>query len=450
MSEISILGFKPDSESPDTDIIHWAILISPLTTNRSEPQKHKARFFSPRSSKTSMSQDDESQLFDMHDHRLRQQTYPVPIVRDESPSTSTSPSPSVPTTVVASNTTNRIFSLTETLDSSTSSLPATNDATPTTTSITSVTNQTLPLYLRIKLGTHHSSPHKAAQKLYSVLYCTPTYGPEDDWLRAALDTLLGSGLLEPSTNINIGVPLESYDASRVHDFAREAAKEAIILSESQHRPQPRLDPQDYNDPDSELNPVLEMDYPAHLARIAGVKALFRPHSHSFSRRSTRSSSSLHSSAPSTPRSLSQTHLQVVEPDVHPQQPQPQLEPRPLPQPASLADEPPPAYTPSNPPSPTLTSSVPVPTPAASTAISTGTATATSTGTRTTPTPLEARATGVRKSKNHATAFLSGHYKSFLGLRISQSPNACRQHNSTRPAQERWSFERQDDPYAGLM
>ncbi|EHY52122.1 hypothetical protein HRR83_003313 [Exophiala dermatitidis] len=497
MSELSILGFKPSSQSPDTDIVHWAILVSPLMPAGAETQKtHKPRFFSRRSSIRSDNRhedDSDTRLFDMHDHQLRQQIYPIPVEGSEEPSSTTTTAPPSevterpsisPSEDVNSPTSSSIQ------DTSASPAPATTSTTTTstptasatTTSITfTPTNETLPLCLRIKLGTHHSCPHKVVKKLSDLLYQTPTYGPEDDWLRAAVETTLEAGMLEnPSSNsssTNITVPVETYDAGRIVEFAREAAKEAVLSLQSGSNQE-------------DAAQVTELDYPAHLARIAGVKALFGQHNHhsnhslSSLRRSRQSSLSLRSPSPAsstasragTPRTQSRTRLAAAPATVEPIQVQAasDSEPQPQPQPQSrtstptipsssmIPNDPPPAYTPSNPPSPTYSVSaaeIPISTPAAQ---SLAPAQAPP---QTTSTP---RPDSTRQPQQHpqkkctssklaaASSLLSSassrSKRSFLGLRISPSPNACRQQagGNNRPARHRWSYERQDDPYAGLM
>ncbi|EXJ96146.1 hypothetical protein A1O1_01272 [Capronia coronata CBS 617.96] len=530
MSEISVLGFKPSSQSSDTDTVHWAVLVSPATTNGGEASKSKPRFFSHRYSKSSgHSQECESQLFDMHDHRPRQQKYPVPVKAAGESSSSTSISSSISSSSpsaehIQDNDSNMNWS-NGIQEPVLSPSPSSSTSTATTTSITSPTNQPLPLYLRIKLGTHRSSPPKLAQKLSSLLYDTPTYGPEDDWLRAVLDMLTGSGILDTNhitttttgttsttstSSNNLAVPSWSYDTGRILDFACEAAREATAQHEDEN---PNLR--------STTSPVLELDYAADMARTAGVKATFvqphHNHNNSFSRRSTRSSASLRSSPTSTPRTQSQTHLQeqivggsdpavqtssapVTTPAVtpaavavptptpgseqpqsqpqqqsHQLQPQPQPEPQPQSQAQSYAsiippDEPPPAYTLSNPPDPThrnWPAPIPVPVPEPSQVSAPGAtpfATPNSNNTNNSNSNSNSNSIAATRSKSKSKsrkdptpALRSGRYKSFLGLRISSSPNACHglddnsnSRNKTRSMRQKWSFERQDDPYGGLM
>ncbi|KAL2427177.1 hypothetical protein ABEF95_009795 [Exophiala dermatitidis] len=504
MSELSILGFKPSSQSPDTDIVHWAILVSPLTPNGAETQKtHKPRFFSRRSSIRSDNRhedDSDTRLFDMHDHQLRQQTYPIPVEGPEEPASTTTTSPpsevterpsTSPSEDVNSPTSSSIQDTSFSSPSATTSTTTTTTTTPTasatTTSITfTPTNETLPLCLRIKLGTHHSCPHKVVKKLSDLLYQTPTYGPEDDWLRAAVDMMLEAGMLEnPSSNsssTNITVPVETYDAGRIIEFAREAAKEAVLSL------QPGFNPEDAGI----LPQVTELDYPAHLARIAGVKALFGQHNHhsnhslSSLRRSRRSSLSLRSPSPAssaspagTPRTQSRTRLAAATPaTVEAIQVQAatdsESQPRPQPQsrtstptiPSSSSsmipnDDPPPAYTPSNPPSPTFgVSAAEIPTPALAGPSSAPAPPQPTSTPPPDPDPSRQQQPQQKKSTSSklaaASSLLSSassrSKRSFLGLRISPSPNACRQQagGNNRPVRHRWSYERQDDPYAGLM
>ncbi len=221
MSEIFILGFLPDSESTTPLPIHWSILISPVkgtdTCSESQPQpKSKPRLFRHNNSSHKQSPTDTA-LFDMHDHQLRQQPFPVP-----SPASSST-------------------------DLDTSSETATTTA--ATTSITSsIPNHPLRLAIRIALATHHSPPSKLAPKLSTILYQTPTYGPSDDWLRAALEQLISADILESDADI--------YKASSILDF--------IHASTAQHA----------QDLSSSSGRVVDFDYSAQLSRTAQVKAMF--------------------------------------------------------------------------------------------------------------------------------------------------------------------------------
>lgn len=222
MSEIFILGFLPDSEGTTPLPIHWSILISPIkgtdTSSVSQPQiKSKPRLFRHNNSSHKQSLTDTA-LFDMHDHQLRQQPFPVP-----SPASSST-------------------------DLNTSTSSGTTTAATTTTSITSsIPNHPLRLAIRIALATHHSPPSKLSPKLSTILYQTPTYGPSDDWLRAALEQLISADILESDTHM--------YKASSILDF--------IHTSTAQHA-------QDL----SSSGRVVDLDYTAQLSRTAQVKAMF--------------------------------------------------------------------------------------------------------------------------------------------------------------------------------
>ncbi|KAK5376061.1 hypothetical protein LTR20_000474 [Exophiala xenobiotica] len=234
MSEISILGFLPDSEGTTTPLpMHWSILISPVkgtagTSSMSQPQsKSKPRLFRPNSSSHKQSSTDTT-LFDMHDHQLRQQPFPIasPVSSSHDFGTSTS-----------------------------------SGTTTTTTSITSsIPNHPLHLAIRIALSTHHSPPSKLSPKLSTILYQTPTYGPPDDWLRAALEQLISANILEsPDASAHI-----DYKASSILDFIHASlpipAQDLSLSSSS---------------PD---HVVVDLDYPAQLSRTAQVKAMFnQPH-----------------------------------------------------------------------------------------------------------------------------------------------------------------------------
>ncbi len=92
---------------------------------------------------------------------------------------------------------------------------------------------------------------------------TPTYGPEEDWLRAALDALVASGVLEP---LQPTTTTASYDVDSVLAFAGEAVKEH--LQTRVDRPASR---------GVEEEEVLALDYASHVHAMAGVKAMFAPH-----------------------------------------------------------------------------------------------------------------------------------------------------------------------------
>ncbi|KIW72130.1 hypothetical protein PV04_00350 [Phialophora macrospora] len=227
MSQITVLGFTPAqlvSSSGGANAIHWAILLSPTSSASHSPQQSPAAtrpkaksFFS---SQLRFSKDDSkaaaspaTALFDMHQHQLRQQEFPVPIKSSE---------PSEP-----------------------------SEPHRTTTSISSdIRNKPFSLSVRVFLSTHSLPVEKLAKKLSSLLYHTPTYGPEEDWLRAALDMLVGSGILEPAA---------AFDSDLVLAFVGESAKEYLSqIERGQH---------------SE-HEVLELDYAKHIREMESVRAMF--------------------------------------------------------------------------------------------------------------------------------------------------------------------------------
>ncbi|OCT54413.1 hypothetical protein CLCR_00903 [Cladophialophora carrionii] len=224
MSQITILGFtpaQPVSSSQGANAIHWAILLSPTSSAPQQPQattRPKAKSFF--SSQRRVVKDDNdvrtgpgTALFDMHKHQLRQQEFPVPI---------RSSGPTGPT-----------------------------DTPRTTTSISSdVPNEPFTLSVRILLSTHSLSVAKLAPKLSPLLYRTPTYGPEEDWLRAALDMLVGADILEPAA---------AFDADLVLAFAGDAVKEYLGQIEQGHHTG---------------HDVLELDYAKHVREMESVRAMF--------------------------------------------------------------------------------------------------------------------------------------------------------------------------------
>jgi len=246
MSQISILGFTPASSSDASAApIHWAILVSPLTTGAptkstvmapdSRPKTKSAKSFfrrhdaAPPRSETPVV---ESALFDMHNHQLRQQPFPVPL----------------PTAAPAE----------EEADSSNDNTVPSTPGPTTTTIISSPKDQQHHLVLRVKLAMHHNGPQKLAPKVSEHLYSTPTYGPEDDWLLAALDELIAAGLLESTSSGSSPQVAVVFDADAIVQFCREAVKE-----------RPSRAPSASND-------VYEVDYAAHVAKNAEVKAMFSP------------------------------------------------------------------------------------------------------------------------------------------------------------------------------
>ncbi|KAK4945280.1 hypothetical protein LTR10_015439 [Elasticomyces elasticus] len=128
----------------------------------------------------------------MHNHQLRQQQFPIPV--------SSSSDPEAESKVVK--------------------------------------GKPLRLIIRIALSTHRSDPQKLASRVSTLFYGTPTYGPEDDWLRAALEELIYARILDSETS--------SYDVDGILNYARGAA----------------------------TNPSLGFDYAAHMTRTAQVKEMF--------------------------------------------------------------------------------------------------------------------------------------------------------------------------------
>ncbi|KAI1613886.1 hypothetical protein EDD37DRAFT_480083 [Exophiala viscosa] len=212
MSQISILGFAPPTPSQDPSgpgPIHWSILVSPSkdlqTTQQPQSKPKKSRFLQRWQSPAQPQQPVfESTLFDMHNHQLRQQQYPVPISHPEEESNA-----------------------------------PTSEATTDITS--SLEGKPHRLVLRIALSTHPSTSQKLATKVSTLLYATPTYGPEDDWLRAALEELIFARILDSETI--------SYDVDAILNYARGAATNPAIG-------------------------VQELDYAAHMTRTTQVKEMF--------------------------------------------------------------------------------------------------------------------------------------------------------------------------------
>ena len=228
MSQISILGFTPAQMVPSPEAansIHWSFLLSPASSSADSAQQQNPTSVRPRArsffssqrrlsrqeSNTSDSSSADPTLFDIHNHQLRQQQYPVS--RDPSDLAEFS---------------------------------------PLTSSISSdIPNKPFTLSLRIVLSTHHPLPvSKLSRRFSSILYHTPTYGPEEDWLRAALDALVTLQILEPAT---------SFDADLILAFAGESVKEYLAhIEHNQHSEQK----------------VLELDYAKHVHEMAAVRAMF--------------------------------------------------------------------------------------------------------------------------------------------------------------------------------
>ena len=222
MSQITVLGFTPAQlvSSESANAIHWSILLSPSPaesprTQSSLTTRPKVRsFFSsqrrPSKDDSNKASSPETALFDNHNHQLRQQEFPVPIKSSE---------PSSPLR--------------------------------TTTSISSdITNKPSTLSLRIHLSTHPFPVSILAEKVSTLLYRTPTYGSEEDWLRAALDMLVGAAIFEP---------MASFDADLVLAFAGQAVKEYLAQIEQGRQSE---------------HEVLELDYARHLREMESVRAMF--------------------------------------------------------------------------------------------------------------------------------------------------------------------------------
>ncbi|OQV01117.1 hypothetical protein CLAIMM_06524 [Cladophialophora immunda] len=357
MSQITVLGFSPSrSAEQGVNAIHWAILLTPATEAQqrgaqqpSAPRPKAKSFFStPRLlSKTSSpaAPPFETVLYDMHNHQLRQQVYPVPV---KAKVDSAEQSDSSPSDADAAAETPQV----------------------TTTDISSdIPNQPFRLSLRMLLSTHHLPVTKLASKVSTLLYRTPTYGPEEDWLLAAIDMLVGAGILEPSPN---------FDADAVLAFAGEAVKEYLSQIERGHQGE-----QD----------VLELDYASHARSMEQVKAMFEQHRPQVTTTTT------------------------------------------------------PPYTPSQTPSPTASS----PTRSAAAAAPDAERRGSSTKSSRFHHHHSAKLKSSSSSSTTPTDVLSKSYR-FLGLRISPSPTsyAPRHRWASGEGTKRAYFERQDDPYGGLM
>lgn len=253
MSQISILGFTPSSYPESSSrSIHWAILLSPLADSQNQTlskAKGTSRFFHHQHSKPKPGKPVfESTLFDIQNHQLRQQAFPTPLPT-HGPQDSGSDSGSTSTDELATR-------------------PRTS-----TTIVSSPENRLLYLRLRIRVSTHPKQPQKLLTHLSTALYATPTYGPEDDWLHAALEELVWSRTLESSSTTH------AFHADAILQFAQEVARP--ILSESNLTPTDTLN-------SSVDQTVHEFDYAAQLTRNAEVKAMFG-HSPSSSIKSSTSS-----------------------------------------------------------------------------------------------------------------------------------------------------------------
>lgn len=248
MSQISVLGFTPTSSTSTlfSSSIHWAILISPDPTvakNRPQPTNFT--------------------VLDIHDHQLRQQPWPIPVVEDEiegryctaiRPLRRPSPTPS------------SILNFQTPSSRSASPVPSstpTNASTTTTTTTLNATSQhPLRLSLKICIGTLAQRPSKLLSKLHKLLQTTPTYGLEEDWLRSALVVMH-----EQLSVLDPGFDVDGFIA-----YAGEAAKEYLSYSNNATK-----DDDDQVVPDVDRVQVLELDYLAHVRRNDQVKALLSQH-----------------------------------------------------------------------------------------------------------------------------------------------------------------------------
>jgi hypothetical protein len=219
MSQITVLGFTPSQlqlSSEGANAIHWGILLSPNAQPQSPTAtRPKAKSFFSSQRRLSQQENNtdpsnETALFDMHNHQLRQQNFPRRIKSSDS-------------------------------------------ANPprTTTSISSdIPNKPYTLSLSIVVSTHPQPVSKLAPTFSTLFYRTPTYGPEEDWLRAALDILVASSILEPAA---------SFDADLILAFAGDSVKE-YLSQISKGRTQERS--------------VLELDYAKHVREMDSVRAMF--------------------------------------------------------------------------------------------------------------------------------------------------------------------------------
>jgi len=209
----------------------------------------------------------------MHKHQLRQQPFPIPLKEeqeeegDEGSSTNTSQSDLGARRALMgpATTPQRQPSL-----SPSSSTTNSHQATPETLTITTLNAEStrpLQLALRIRASILPHPPQRLIPKLSQRLYNTPTYGPETDWLRAAL-CMLHDGLLEPG-----------FDVDKFFEYINSADKEYALYEASSdgdaerdddggEQPPPHLHAATRKDP-----PVITLDYTAHIARMAQVKAM---------------------------------------------------------------------------------------------------------------------------------------------------------------------------------
>lgn len=222
MSQITVLGFTPAqlASSESANAIHWSILLrpnsaeSPITQSTATTRPKAKSFFS---SQRRLSKEDSNKasspdtaLFDIQNHQLRQQEFPVAIKSSEA-----------------------------------------SGPHRTTTSISSdIPNKPFTLSLRIHLAIHPLTVSTLASQVSTLLYRTPTYGSEEDWLRAALDMLVGSSILKPSA---------SFDADLLLAFAGQAVKDYLCQIEQGRHSE---------------HEVLDLDYAKHLREMNAVRAMF--------------------------------------------------------------------------------------------------------------------------------------------------------------------------------
>lgn len=166
----------------------------------------------------------------MNKHQLRQQEFPIPLKEDADEA--------------------------DEADAPTSS-PATSSEVLSITTLNADTSHPLQLTMRISASILADEPQRLIPKLSHRLYNTPTYGPEDDWLRAALSAM-HDGFLEPGFDVDKFV---EYAISAARDYAMyEGASE-----DQATRPAERTNVDD--------NTVLTLDYAAHISQNASVKAM---------------------------------------------------------------------------------------------------------------------------------------------------------------------------------
>jgi hypothetical protein len=225
MSRISILGFTPVSSNDSVPPVHWSILVSPSTkipspatpTTDKTPKSRLFHFGQDEDASTPGTPVSESTLFDMHNHQLRQQPFPVPIPTPEATETDDAVPPKPLTT---------------------------------TTDITACLDRPYRLAVRVHLVENgNKPPSKIVAKVAPLLANdTPTYGPEDDWLRVALEELVyGNVLVEPT-------PQVVFEADAMVAVARDALDRAAFADHH----------------------LCECDYAAHLLANAQVKAMLSP------------------------------------------------------------------------------------------------------------------------------------------------------------------------------